>query len=71
MQIREHSILFQKDGVDEFAKDLVEDFGMVVTEITPDGASTKDVESNDWKDEDEFQIMQHCINFGFSGIILL
>lgn len=52
MQIREHSILFQKDGVDEFAKDLVEDFGMVVTEITPDGASAKDVESNDWKDED-------------------
>lgn len=25
----------------------------------------------DWKDGDEFQIMQHCINFGFSGIILL
>ena len=41
MQIREHSILFQKDGIDEFAKDLVEDFGMVVTEITPDGASAK------------------------------
>lgn len=25
----------------------------------------------DWKDGDEFQIMQHCINFGYYGVMLL